>query len=423
MNKDNCRTILIFSKNYFRAIVVSMIFIFMLFYFAEQAVLAEGFANIGPALIFWLLAILNVIIALVCVSSILFRNKAIQYSWVLFYFTVLFLYMFRSGPATIVMKHFNPDVRARFADSLGSKEYAPLLLKMLNDEDKGVRYNAAVSLGRMGVKQGANVLINIIEKDGDVLFRGNAAEDLGWLNDPKGNDFLFNLFKSENQESREIAFRGIRRLDNSSGDKYAEFIISDLNDENENIRESAVDHFSSYYRIDGKLDQQLVEVLVPLLKDKSAAMRRNVVHALIGNSEQKIVEYLLPLLKDPSPEVRLQTVQALVVSGNPLVIEPLISAAQDEDDREVSANMIRCIVPEGTRRVPEWTKDRRVIEFLLKAYQEHRYYTGIQMYILKSLGKAFGEEHKYGEYERNPELWWEKYNEMFLQGQANKEKE
>ncbi len=253
--------------------------------------------------------------------------------------------------------------------------------------------------------------INLIKTDSDLRVRQKAALGLGWINDPKGNAFLFDLFKSEDQKLREIAFTGIRRLDNSTGDKYMEFIISVINDENENIRESAVGHFSSYYCVDGKLDQRLVEVLLPLLKDKSAAVRKNVVYALIGYSEQKIVEYLLPLLKDPSSAVREKTAYVLGCSGNPLVIEPLISASQDEDDSEVRAVIIRCIGSKGT-------KDRRVIEFLLKAYQENRYYTGIKMDILSSLGKIFGEKQGYGEYKRNPEFWWEQYNKMFLQSQT-----
>ncbi|MEK6537733.1 MAG: HEAT repeat domain-containing protein, partial [Nitrospirota bacterium] len=214
----------------------------------------------------------------------------------------------------------------------------------------------------MGVKQGVDALINIIEKDDEVSFRKKAAETLGRFNDPNGNDVLFNLFKSENRESREIAFAGISALDRSAGKKYVEDIIFALGDESENIRRSAADHlgdrFFELYHVDGKLDQRLTEVLLPLLNDKSAAVRESAARAFRGNSEQKIVEYLLPLLKDPSPAVREQTAYALGGSGNPLVIDPLISAAQDEDNWKVRDAIGQSI---GSK----WPKDRRVMEFLL----------------------------------------------------------
>ena len=338
MNKDNCRTVLIFSNNYLGAIVASMILTSMLFYFAEQAELAEGFANIGPALIFWLLAILNVIIALVCVSSILFRNKAIQYSWVLFYFTALFLYMFRSGPETIFIKHFNPDVRVRYANGMMER---PVLLKMLNDEDKGVRLAAAHNIALKGAKQEVvnavtNVFINIIEKDDDVSFRKGAAEYLGQINDPKGNDFLFNLFKSENQESREIAFAGIIELSRHTHDKYMEDIISALGDKSKNIREAAVRYVGNYYTFP--------YYAVPRGEEPTRLNRR-------------IVEGLIPLLKDGYSDIRKSAAWTLGVSGSPLASEPLILALQDEN-------------PETILSVLSWVriKDPRFIEFLLKFY-------------------------------------------------------
>ena len=56
-------------------------------------------------------------------------------------FCRVFFCMFRFGPETIWVTHPDPDVRARFAGGLvGSKEYIPLLIRMLNDQDKRVRF-------------------------------------------------------------------------------------------------------------------------------------------------------------------------------------------------------------------------------------------------------------------------------------------
>jgi HEAT repeat protein len=136
-----------------------------------------------------------------------------------------------------IMKSPDPHIRRYALFMLGSErdpENIGILVAALGDPDKGVRAQAAVSLGEMGVPAEETLVRLIANQDWKIRYR--AAEALGMIPGKRGVPALVNALGDEKDHVRYMAAKslGIR------GDGRAVApLTACLNDENEYVRNAA----------------------------------------------------------------------------------------------------------------------------------------------------------------------------------------
>ncbi len=90
-------------------------------------------------------------------------------------------------------------------------------------------------------------------------------------------------------------------------------------------------------------DEAVVDALVKVLADPSAAIRTEAVNSLAALDAVEAVPHLIPLLQDAEPAVARQVVDALGQLGEPAAVEPLVAyldAHADVDGRDFPLNAL-----------------------------------------------------------------------------------
>ena len=117
----------------------------------------------------------------------------------------------------------SPDVKAR-----------NILENYLEDPSTVVRINAARSLGMIGDRRGAEVLIQILQaEDPDV--QSAALSALFDIGESEFNPLIIELCRSESQSVREAAYRLTTRMDDT---RAKDALIAGLRDESGGVRRS-----------------------------------------------------------------------------------------------------------------------------------------------------------------------------------------
>ncbi|MBL8764676.1 MAG: HEAT repeat domain-containing protein [Phycisphaerae bacterium] len=111
----------------------------------------------------------------------------------------------------------DPAVRAVAARALGrhgAPEHVPLLAPLLDDEDRGVRFEAARSLQRLHNESGIDALVNAsdIRKEPDPDVRAEACTALGQYADPRVLNSLIASLDDEHLSVSMAALESLRTL-------------------------------------------------------------------------------------------------------------------------------------------------------------------------------------------------------------------
>ena len=250
------------------------------------------------------------------------------------------------APLIAVLKHKDWGFCWHAARALGQlgKPAAKPLIALLTDEkqEKIVRRSAAYALGRLGDKQSAKPLLDVL-KDEDPQVRLEAAFALGYLGNPRAMKPLVAALKDENWQVRWNAAVALGAL----GDKRAtQTLINVLNSgyirnsEEGNFRNMLV---STLGHLD---DSRAVEPLIAILRNKKkyynkdtgesySYIRQNAAITLGQLGDKKAVEPLLHSLKDE--EVRYMAAVGLAHLGDKRAVKPLLGALKDEEVRYMAA--------------------------------------------------------------------------------------
>lgn len=167
------------------------------------------------------------------------------------------------------------------------------LLKMLESEDKSLRMNAAIALGRMGDERGVEPLIETLN-DTSPKVRSASATALGMIGDNRATDPVLTLLKDTNIKVRRAALEALNDLDIT--EKHIDRIKISLKDQDPRIRELTV-------VLLGRDGEKALNPLLWGLKDKVTEVRVATVHSLL--------EIMSRIPPERSEEVRKKVSEAL----------------------------------------------------------------------------------------------------------------
>ena len=181
--------------------------------------------------------------------------------------------------------------------------------------------------------------------------RSRAAEKLGASRDPRAVVALVKALKDKDPNVRAAVAGALGQI----GDpKAAAPLVGALKDHDHSVRHAVVQALGTVR--DEKVDEKVIECLLPLLKDSDSTMRSAAARSLetVGGDRLSdrhraaiavvrmkweeaasiglpAVDPLLGALSDPKSQVRVAAVNALVKIGDERAIPPLIDMLQESD--------------------------------------------------------------------------------------------
>ncbi|WP_062287500.1 HEAT repeat domain-containing protein [Nostoc piscinale] len=197
-----------------------------------------------------------------------------------------------------------------------------LLITALQDEDHGVRRNAALTLGTIGNKAAVNLLITALQdKDSDV--RMIAAYALGEIGNEAALNPLITALKDEDYNVRRSAAHALIKI--AKNKVVINPLITALQDEDSGVRMIAA------YALGEIGNEAVVNPLITALKDEDYNVRRSAAYALGEIGNEAALNLLITALQDKDSEMRWRAAQALGKIGNKAALNPLITALQDKN--------------------------------------------------------------------------------------------
>lgn len=145
------------------------------------------------------------------------------------------------------------------------------LLKIVESEDKSLRMNATIALGRVGDARGINKLIEILN-DTSPKIRSAAATSLGMIGEDKAINPLLALLGDNNIGVKRAALESLNDL--NIKEKHVDEIENCLEDQDSRVRELAA-------TVLGKDGEKALDSLLRALKDSKTQVRVSAVHSLL----------------------------------------------------------------------------------------------------------------------------------------------
>ncbi|MFN7929632.1 MAG: peptidylprolyl isomerase [Blastocatellia bacterium] len=272
------------------------------------------------------------------------------------------------------------------ARSLGAGELAALLQHKLPD----VRYRAALAIGRIGDKNGTDVLLKALETATPIRQRSILVFALGEIEDTKAAAALLNLLekKTEAVEVRARVAEALGKIvsfqpaGQNAGPSNADILGPVLV---ERINQALIAQLPAptatltpatkllgFLTITALLrvrQPSSVEPLAKQLQSREPALRAAAANAFSrwGQRLSPGASALLPLLADRDTDVRANTARALGQAKDASAFDPLVRLLNDASDR-VQVSAVRALATQGDRRA--LTPLLAFGETLLKQWQQ-----------------------------------------------------
>jgi HEAT repeat protein len=208
---------------------------------------------------------------------------------------------------------------ARTLGKIGNKAIAPLLLA-LKHENPNVREGSAWALGEIKNDHAVEPLIaTLMDTDSNVQIA--AARALGDIRDPRAISPLFSVLKNEYYlgDLSNYAGEAIWKID-------TEILLSALKDKDVIVRRSAIGAFSNIR------DPRAFEPLIAALKDADSEVRLRAAEDLGLMKNIEAVDRLIAASEDKVPDVRAKIMEALGDIDDPRAIESLILHLKDKEE-------------------------------------------------------------------------------------------
>ncbi|MCB9593617.1 MAG: HEAT repeat domain-containing protein [Sandaracinaceae bacterium] len=198
------------------------------------------------------------------------------------------------------------------------------LLGALEDEDPGVRAQAAEAVGRVRLREAVPLLLDWLD-DPDADVRAAASRALGSIGEEQAVPRLVRVLGDRQAEVRRA---GVAALAGIGGESVVVPLLGRLDDVDARVRADAA-------TVLGHLgDTRAAVPLVGRARDDAPEVRTAVYSALGDLGDARAVPALVQGLRDDAPEPRLAAVAALGRLGSPDSVRPLVALlAPDADPR------------------------------------------------------------------------------------------
>ncbi|AFY52767.1 HEAT repeat-containing protein [Rivularia sp. PCC 7116] len=248
----------------------------------------------------------------------------------------------------------NAKVRAGAANILSSvdrKSVIPALIKALQDENKQVRSNAALSLGEIEKSNPSPSIVTALSKalkDENATVRYSAAYALGKV--AKGGyraykkiyqavPALIQVLQDENAQVRSraaLVLNQIKEIEKPILQKQAKAVAKEIPALNQALshKDAQVRRYAAKaLEIAGKEAASSVQPLIKVLRDKNSQVRSSAAKALGNIADKAAVEPLIEALEDKNSQVRSSAAQALGSLADKAAVESLIEALEDKNSQ------------------------------------------------------------------------------------------
>ena len=226
-----------------------------------------------------------------------------------------------------------------------------VLLRLLDDEHKGVRIQALEGLVRSKVAVSAGPILRLL-RDPDMTVQSKAIEALTRINPPDTVTLLIDALQDQSEYVRRAAVevlneigtdaaikdliqalkdkdwwvrvRAADALGHLGGPRVMDAIFKLINDEDEFLRRTAVEILNT------TKDPRAFDYLVKALQDADWWVRERAADALAALSDKRAVSGLLKML-DQYPESRQIAIRALAGLGDQRAVQPILGNLQNKD--------------------------------------------------------------------------------------------
>ncbi len=211
-------------------------------------------------------------------------------------------------------------------------------ISALDDEDWGVREDAAVALGRLGDPRSVQPLIRAL-RDSDRAVREAATSALKTLGEPAILSLGFCL-QDSNAQVQESAACILATIAN---EQVLDPLLSASLNPNWIVRMSAAKGL-------GRIQSpQSIETLILLLQDKVPGVREEAGRAIQAIGEASVPK-LLETLQDHNWRIRLRAVEALALLKPQEAVGPLMTVVLKDSDTAVRQDAVRALGQIGDPR-------------------------------------------------------------------------
>jgi HEAT repeat protein len=218
---------------------------------------------------------------------------------------------------------------------IGSQDSGPALTRLIRDGDERVAREAILSVGRTGYRTAFPALSNLFRTSDDGDMRDLALESIGLLREPAAIDLFESLLDSDEDSYRELAARGLARLDYDAS-SFAERIAIEGDAEVRLAQAFALVAFGNSMYL-----QELVDAL-----DSRRDQIAEVYLFELGRYEGRLGEFY-PHLRNPDADIRAKLVRVVGQIGMPEARPYIQPLTQDSnlDVAEAAVEALRSLAP------------------------------------------------------------------------------
>jgi len=220
-------------------------------------------------------------------------------------------------PALQLVVHSDPWLRLHMIQLLAgfpSPQGTGAVVRLLTDENRGVRLAAVAALGRLKAPEAIPGLCECLRAP-DLRIQTAAIDALIQIRDPSAVPSLVEVLKDESEQARRGAVEVLNEVATTDAIKD---LVNALRDADWWVRVRAADALGT---LGG---DKVVDAIVTLLKDEDEFVRRYAVEILNTVPSERAVEPLIEALDDPDWWVHERAIDALARAGDARAVEPLL---------------------------------------------------------------------------------------------------
>ncbi len=208
----------------------------------------------------------------------------------------------------------------------GSKEDVPVLLEMLNKEEKRNLQAVIEAIGKIGDADCIPTLLPYMESSYTGI-KVTVINAIGNFGDDRCIEPLIEALRDKNLLIRQRTIEVLGEIGKRTTIGLGRLLVSMMRDRDVNVRRSVVE----VIRLISDQQEDLWWKLIRYLRDEDWWVRERITEILAEIGGEKIVDPIISLLEDSSELVRRYAIEVLMRLGSIKAVEPLIKCLKDQD--------------------------------------------------------------------------------------------